>query len=234
VTSGGSSSTLVTLSITGSPPGANLTCPTNPPAAVAGVATFAGCKIDKAGTYTLTATASGLTIAVSGSLTITTGCATPGPQPTLFSQADSYVMQASPSKNNGNLDFMEVNPASGAAMRAVVKFNLPLLGAGCTVTAANLRLNNRGETGGAIDVFLASTGWTEPYVTWNNVSTIPGTVASSTSVSGWQTWAVGTLVQAQYAGTNDGFVVVAQSSSPIYYAREKGGVLIPELVVTWG
>jgi hypothetical protein len=39
--------------------------------AVSGVASFAGCTIDKAGTYTLTATASGLTTAISTSFTIT-------------------------------------------------------------------------------------------------------------------------------------------------------------------
>ena len=62
----------VTLAIT-TPAGATLTCTTNPKTAVAGVATFTGCKIDKAGTYTLTATASGLTAALSPSLTITVG-----------------------------------------------------------------------------------------------------------------------------------------------------------------
>jgi hypothetical protein len=60
----------ITLTIT-TPAGATLTCTTNPKAAVAGVDTFAGCKIDTAGTFTLTATASGLTAATSNSLTIT-------------------------------------------------------------------------------------------------------------------------------------------------------------------
>ena len=45
-------------------------------AAVAGVAAFAGCKVDKVGTYTLTATASGLTSGVSSGFTITAGVAT--------------------------------------------------------------------------------------------------------------------------------------------------------------
>jgi hypothetical protein len=52
--------------------GAVLTCTTNPQAAVAGVDTFAGCKINLAGTgYNLTATASGLTPATSSTFTIT-------------------------------------------------------------------------------------------------------------------------------------------------------------------
>jgi hypothetical protein len=63
-----SSSASVTLAITpgtGNPSGV-LTCTTNPLAAVSGVATFAGCKIDLAGSgYSLTATAAGLTTVVS-------------------------------------------------------------------------------------------------------------------------------------------------------------------------
>jgi hypothetical protein len=234
-----SSSTSVTLSITGSPSGANLTCPTNPPAAVAGVVTFAGCKIDKAGTYTLTATASGLTSGTSSSFTITSGCATPGPQATIFSSADSYILQASPSThNNGTLDFMEVNPAIGAAMRAVIKFNLPNLGAGCTVTVATLQLKIQEGSGPSIDVFLADRFWTEGGVSWSNVGTLLATPVNSASVGGLQTWAVGTLVQAQYTGTNNGFVVrdhlESGGSGPKYYAHEKGASFAPTLIVTLG
>jgi hypothetical protein len=60
----------VTLTIT-TPAGAILTCTANPKNAAAGVDAFAGCKIDTAGTYTLTATASGVTAATSNSFTIT-------------------------------------------------------------------------------------------------------------------------------------------------------------------
>jgi signal peptidase I len=60
------SSAPVAMNIT-TPAEANLTCTANPITAVGGVASFAGCNIDKAGTYTLTATSSGLTNAVSAS-----------------------------------------------------------------------------------------------------------------------------------------------------------------------
>ena len=43
------STSSVTLALT-TPGGATLACTANPKAAVAGVATFAGCKIDKVGT----------------------------------------------------------------------------------------------------------------------------------------------------------------------------------------
>jgi hypothetical protein len=64
----------VTLSIGSNPSGGSLTCTTNPRNAVAGVATFAGCKIDKAGNgYTLTATDGALTSATSAAFNVTVG-----------------------------------------------------------------------------------------------------------------------------------------------------------------
>lgn len=66
------STAAVGLAIT-TPAGANLTCTSNPRAAVAGMATFSGCRIDRAGTYTLTATSSGLSSAASVSFTISAG-----------------------------------------------------------------------------------------------------------------------------------------------------------------
>lgn len=60
----------VALAVTGGT-GA-LTCTANPKAASSGVATFSGCAIDKAGTYTLTATDGTLTAATT-SVTITVG-----------------------------------------------------------------------------------------------------------------------------------------------------------------
>ena len=67
----------ITLAIGTNPGGGTLTCTTNPKAAVAGVDTFAGCKIDKAGAgYTLTATSGGLASTTSAPFNITVGPAT--------------------------------------------------------------------------------------------------------------------------------------------------------------
>ena len=64
----------VTITITGG--AAPVTCTANPNAALNGVATFSGCMITKAGTYTLTATDGSLASAVSGSFTISAAAAT--------------------------------------------------------------------------------------------------------------------------------------------------------------
>ncbi|CAN5224732.1 hypothetical protein BH09ACT6_BH09ACT6_16030 [soil metagenome] len=68
------STAAVTLAIT-TPNGATLSCTSNPKAAVSGVAAYTGCRIDRAGSYTLTATASGVSSAVSGSFSIAAGAA---------------------------------------------------------------------------------------------------------------------------------------------------------------
>ena len=70
-----SSTASVSLAIATQPgSGAILTCTTNPLAASGGMATFAGCNIvGKTGSYTLTATSSGLTSATSSAISITVG-----------------------------------------------------------------------------------------------------------------------------------------------------------------
>ena len=65
----------ITLALT-TPGGATLTCTTNPLNATAGVATFAGCQVNLANTYTLTAASTGLTSATSSAFTIAAGVAT--------------------------------------------------------------------------------------------------------------------------------------------------------------
>ncbi len=67
----------VTLAIGTNPNSGVLTCTANPKAAVAGIVTFAGCKIDKAAVgYMLTASSALLTGATSSTFTINVGAAT--------------------------------------------------------------------------------------------------------------------------------------------------------------
>jgi hypothetical protein len=82
----------VSLAIT-TPAGATLSCTANPKAATAGVASFAGCAIDRTGSYTLTATDGSLTAAVSSSFTVTTG------------PASKLAFTTSPSNSTGGAPF---------------------------------------------------------------------------------------------------------------------------------
>ena len=62
----------VTLALTNAA-GATLSCGTNPLTSTTGIAAFSGCRIDKVGSYTLTATSGTLTAAVSATVVITAG-----------------------------------------------------------------------------------------------------------------------------------------------------------------
>jgi len=68
-----SSSATVSLALT-IPGGATLSCTSNHPVAILGIATFQGCSVSAPGVYTLTATAPGLTAAVSQSFTVVADC----------------------------------------------------------------------------------------------------------------------------------------------------------------
>ncbi len=101
----------VTLAITpgSGTPGALLTCTANPKAAAAGIATFAGCKINLAGSgYTLTATSPGLSNALSSSFDVAVGPAsklvyTQGPSAVTAGQTISPAVTLSVQDAGGNL-----------------------------------------------------------------------------------------------------------------------------------
>ena len=71
------------------------------------------------------------------------GCSLPSTS-TLSASADSWINQASPTATAGNDSVLKVTSKSGSEnTRAVVQFTMPSLPAGCTVTSATLRLNNK-------------------------------------------------------------------------------------------
>ena len=131
----------VTLSIT-SPAGATLTCTSNPVAALNGTATFAGCAIAKAGTYTLTATSSGLTSAFSSSFTISAG------------SASKLVFTVSPTNSQVGIAFptqpsVTVTDAAGNPVNSAVSVTMtitPPTGGAILTCSSNPRTT--GETGG--------------------------------------------------------------------------------------
>ena len=85
----------VTLALT-VPGGATLSCTSNPVAAVTGVASFAGCRVNVAGSYTLTATDGGLTAAVSSSFTIDAPTTLPARATGSWNAVDTWTAVALP------------------------------------------------------------------------------------------------------------------------------------------
>ncbi len=72
ITTGTGSTATIALSLGTNTTGGILTCTTSSSrTAVVGIATFSGCKIDRAGTYTLVASATGLSTATSNSFVVT-------------------------------------------------------------------------------------------------------------------------------------------------------------------
>jgi hypothetical protein len=167
------------------------------------------------------------------------GCADPGAR-TLTSTADSYVQQGAPTTNSGTATTMLVQPNSGAVRRSLVNFDLPLTPDGCTVTSASLKLWVS-ATGGSrtMNAYQSGGTWTETGVTWNNQPANTGSAVgvTSTAASSWTTWTVTSIVQAQYSGSNYGFIVQdsnegSGTTSQTYHTRENTND--PQLVVTFG
>ncbi len=102
----------VTLTLT-TAAGATLTCSANPKAAVGGTATFSGCSVNKGGTYTFTARATGVTDAVSASFVVN-----PAPLLTCNSTIWMATFSWTPTPNAATTYTLYVNgikvPATGA------------------------------------------------------------------------------------------------------------------------
>jgi hypothetical protein len=155
---------------------------------------------------------------------------------------DSYVLQSAGSSNFGTSSDLFVQSKSGSSnRRTLLAFTLPSAPAGCSLTAATLRLwQTAGVSGRTIDVYRAAASWTEGGVTWNNHPAVAGTAvgAASSSSSGWRTWNVLVHTEALYSGTNTGFVVRDRTendpNSPEQKYSSREGVSDPQLVLTFG
>ena len=173
----------VTLTLT-TPAGATLSCTTNPKAAVAGIATFVGCQIDKAGTYTLTATDGSLASSTSTTVTVTAGAAATvamqagSPQSATVNTAFTTTLTAKVTDSFGNVvpavSVTFTAPGTGASGKFVnttVTTSATTNGAGIA-TATAFTANT---TAGAYTVSATASGATSASFTLTNN---PGTAAS--------------------------------------------------------
>ena len=169
------------------------------------------------------------------------GCSSAGTV-TASANIDSWVDQASAGSNFGNDQILKLKRETGSkANRALVRFNLPAVPSGCTVTGASLRLfAASASTGRTMQAFRINPtqSWAENGVRWNNQPGTTGTAATTSSVSGWNQWTVTSQVQAMYSATNNGFLVKFDvETNPVaemqFHARNKGSQH-PELRITFG
>jgi large repetitive protein len=154
---------------------------------------------------------------------------------------DTWVLQSASSSNFGNDSILKVDTKSGGNARALVRFALPAIPAGCSVTGATLRLYSGSyKEGRTLQAFRLASTFTETTVNWGNQPGTTGTAATAPSRSspGYVEWSVTSHVQGMYV-TNTGFLIrdAIENGGGLeqsFNSREKGADNPPQLVVTFG
>ncbi len=190
----------ISLAIASQPgSGAALACTTNPLAATNGTATFSGCKITGAvGSYTLSATTSGLPTATSVSFNVAIGPAKTlvlNSQPSGGASGSIWATQPTVSVEDigGNVVTTATNsinlaiasqPGSGAALACTTN---PLAATNGTATFSGCKITN-GSLAGSYTVTAASSGLTSatssPFVVYGAASKLVLTTQPSGAVDG--------------------------------------------------
>jgi hypothetical protein len=170
-------------------------------------------------------------------------CAAPG-STTLNPAADTHVRQSFPTNTAGTGKAIFVGPGTNAADRGLLLFSLPALGANCALTVATLSLKVvSGPTGHTLQARNAASAWGETTVTWNTqpswTATAATTATSNTQYS-WISFNVLALIQAQYAGANNGYFIKDQTeagatAANAFYSSEaaQGATYRPAPALTW-
>jgi hypothetical protein len=161
---------------------------------------------------------------------------------TVGAVADSWVLQSAGGQNYGTDSVLKVDTKSGANARAMVRFNLPDIPAGCQITDAKLRLYASSyKSGRTLQAVRLNGPWTESNVSWNNQPAGTGTAATATSptTNRYVEWGVVSQLQSMYAGSNHGFAIrdAAENDGGLdqgFHSREKGSDNPPRLVITYG
>jgi hypothetical protein len=162
-----------------------------------------------------------------------------GSSQTVAATADAWIEQSSASSNKGSDSILKVMSKSGNSnLRALVRFTLPAMPAGCIVDTATLRLYaGSAASGRTLQAIRVNATWTETAVTWQNQPATTGTPATTTSGTGYRQWNVAGIVQAQYSsGAVNGFLIrdatEGQDAEQQFFSREKGEQP-PQLVITF-
>lgn len=162
-----------------------------------------------------------------------------GPSITLIANADAWIEQNSPRNNKGSDSILKVKAQkSNDNFRALVRFPLPELPAGCVVETAVLHLYSPSwKNGRSLQAYQLGGAWGEMSVTWNNQPATIGPAATTTSGSGYRQWSVAEQVQGMFMGGNYGFLIRdategGSGAEQQFHAREKGEYP-PLLIITF-
>ncbi len=194
-----------------------------------------------AGTYTVTLRASnsgGTSTAATKTITVTApGGSTPRTV-TLNPNADAMVKQASSGTNYGSVTSLSVDgqetTSTSSAINSYLRFSVPALNPGESITAARLSLNaTNGTTNGPL-VYRTSPTWAEGSVTW--VTGRPAR-SSSTAVGNFASMAVARVSTAVSGVTTAGevsFELVPEVTDGLAFTSRENATISnqPQLVLT--
>ena len=161
---------------------------------------------------------------------------------TASADRDTWVLQSASGSNYGNDSVLKVDSKSGGNARAMVRFALPTIPAGCSVTSATLRLYSGSyKEGRTLQALRLAAPFSETSVNWGIQPGTTGTAATAASRTspGYVEWSVAALVQAMYSGTNTGFLIRDSVEGgggfeQSFNSREKGTDNPPQLVINFG
>jgi CSLREA domain-containing protein len=137
----------------------------------------------------------------------------PGTCPTtpqsVSSDHDSWVSESAPASNFGTDSTLKVNSQVSANARALIRFNLPILPAGCTsIASARLRVEAASaKDGRTLEARQIAAAWSETGLTWVNQPGTVGPAASIPSASGPLEWDVTEQLLGMYTTGNHGFQI---------------------------
>ena len=162
-----------------------------------------------------------------------------GSQVVLTANADAWIDQGSTSANKGGDSILKVMSKSGGNLRALVRFMMPTMPAGCQVESATLRLYAGSyKDGRTLEALRLDDPWSEGGVTWGNAPPTVGNAVTVNSGAGYRDWNVAGQAQAMYAANDfNGWLIrdanENQDAEQQLHSREKGSDL-PQLVLKFG
>jgi len=159
----------------------------------------------------------------------------------VVADGDTWLNEQDPSKNYGTTTTLILRSQANQNHRVLVRFPLPEIPEGCSVSSATLTLAaNSSASGRTIDAYRATASWTETGATWSNQPSIDTSAKASAASALTLNLNVTSLVATMYGTANYGFSIrdSAEGGSGFeqqWFSREEVDPqkAKPQLVVDW-
>jgi hypothetical protein len=154
----------------------------------------------------------------------------PDANETVAANADSWIDEHDPIKNNGDDSTLKlISKAPAENSRVVVQFPLPQAPGGCVLQSASLRLysDSAPDLPRTLQALRLTSAWGEHNVSWSNQPAAVGPAATAPAAMGYVQWDVTAQVQAMYAAGNFGFQIRHTNENDVaggeesFFSKEK-------------